>query len=77
MAELAVRSGHKIAVVAALASTLAPTRSLLESIAREACEGVEIVDAPCLDAWPLFEAGDEGGFHRAIADHIETLDPFF
>lgn len=77
MAELAVRSGRKIAVVAALASTLTPTRSLLESAAREADASVELVDAPCLDAWAFFEAGDERGFHRRIADHIETLDPSF
>lgn len=77
MAELAVRSGHKIAVVAVLESTLTPTRSLLESAAREAGETVEIVDAPCLNAWTLLEAGDEDGFHRSIADHLETLDPSF
>jgi hypothetical protein len=74
MAERAVRSGQRIAIVAALASTLAPTRTLLESLAREAELSVELVDAPCLDAWPLYEAGDEVGFHRRVASHVETLD---
>jgi hypothetical protein len=77
MAELAVRSGQKIAIVAALASTLAPTRALLESVAREARVNVELVDLPCLDAWALFQAGDHGAFHRRIARHLETLDTSF
>ena len=77
MAELAVRSGGKIALVAALASTLTPTRSLLEAVAREAGASVEIVDAPCLDAWALFAAGDDRGFQRRVAEHLEQLDPSF
>lgn len=77
MAELAVRSGHKIAIVAALESTLTPTRRLLEATAREACTNVEMVDVPCLDAWAFFEGDDEGEFHRRIAAHLETLDPSF
>jgi len=75
MAELAVRGGRKIAIVAALASTLAPTRALLESAARESRVDVEVVDEPCLDAWALYEAGDFGGFHRRVARHVEALDP--
>ncbi len=77
MAELAVRSGKKIAIVAALASTLTPTRALLEAVAREAGLGVEIVDVPCLDAWAYFEQGDRDEFHRRIAQHVEALDPSF
>jgi hypothetical protein len=77
MVELAVRSGKKIAIVAALASTLTPTRVLLESVARERGLSVEIVDVPCLDAWTSFEQGDQKEFHRRIAQHVEALDPSF
>lgn len=66
MAELAVRSGRKIAIIAALASTLAPTRALLESVAREARVNVELVDVPCLDAWALFQAGDHVHFTAVL-----------
>ncbi len=77
MAELAVRSGKKIAIVAALASTLTPTRALLESVARDTRLSVEIVDVPCLDAWESFEQGHRREFHRRIAQHVEALDPSF
>ncbi|MBA3807872.1 MAG: hypothetical protein H0X28_05705 [Solirubrobacterales bacterium] len=77
MAEVAVRSAHNIALVAALASTLTPTRNLLQAVAQEANTTVRIVDAPCLDAWASFEAGDEPAFHHRIAAHIDSLDPSF
>jgi Asp/Glu/hydantoin racemase len=64
--------GGRIAVVAAVAATLPPTVALLR-----ACAGgaeVEIVAAPCLDAWSLFEAGDQRGYLDRIAAHVRTLD---
>jgi hypothetical protein len=74
MAEAAVRAGRRIALVAALESTLRPSRALLEDAAVAAGRQVEIVDAPCLDAWMLFEGGDLVAFHRHVAAHIESLD---
>ncbi|MEV4642487.1 aspartate/glutamate racemase family protein [Actinoplanes sp. NPDC049548] len=71
MAEAAAAAGRRIAVVATVASTLAPTRELLTSCA---APGTEIVEALCADAWPLFEAGDLDGYARSIADHARTLD---
>jgi hypothetical protein len=45
-------------VAAALESTLAPTRALFEACAAAAGTGATVVDAPCVEAWPLFERGD-------------------
>jgi Asp/Glu/hydantoin racemase len=72
MAEAAVAAGGRIAVVATVESTLAPTRSLLLECAAGA--PVEIVDAPCLDAWALFAAGDLEGYARRVAAHCRGLD---
>jgi hypothetical protein len=75
MAELAVRSGSHIGVVAALQSTLAPTRSLLLDAAREAETEVTLVDGTCLGARRCFEAGDMESYHRAVAACVDALDP--
>lgn len=72
MAEAAVAAGGRIAVVASVESTLAPTRLLLLECAAGA--PVEIVDAPCLDAWALFAAGDLEGYARRVAAHCRGLD---
>lgn len=69
MAEAAVAGGGRIAVVGTTESTLAPTRDLLLECAADA----DVVTAPCLDAWALFEAGDQDGYRRAIAAHVRTL----
>jgi Asp/Glu/hydantoin racemase len=70
MAEAAVAIGGRIAVVATVASTLAPTRDLLLECAPDA----DVRPAPCLDAWALFEAGDQDGYRQAVAAHVRTLD---
>lgn len=73
MAEAAVAQGSRIALVAALTSTLGPTRTLLEQAA--AVQGFEpdVVDAPCLDAWELFERGDIDGYLAQLADHVREI----
>ncbi|UQU64380.1 aspartate/glutamate racemase family protein [Couchioplanes caeruleus] len=71
MAEAAVAAGARIGVVASTASTLGPTCELLASCARP---GTEIVEAPCLDAWPLFLASDFDGYAHRVAEHARTLD---
>jgi hypothetical protein len=73
MAERAVARGGRVAVVAAVESTLAPTRALLEECARVAGTDPVIVEAPCPDAWPLFEAGDQEGYLGRIAEHVRGL----
>jgi Asp/Glu/hydantoin racemase len=70
MAEAAVAIGGRIAVVATVASTLAPTRDLLLE-----CDPDAVVElAPCLEAWACFEAGDLEGYRQAVAAHVRTLD---
>jgi hypothetical protein len=75
MAELAVRSGSRIAVVAALESTVAPTRALLHEVAHAANQKITLVDAPCFDAWSRFEQGDIEGYHHDIARCVDALNP--
>lgn len=74
MAEQAVAGGSRIAVVAALASTMAPTRDLLQETADGAGRAVSIVDAPCLAAWSHFEAGELDRYFATLAAHLEGLD---
>jgi hypothetical protein len=74
MAELAVRSGSRIGVVAALESTLSPTCALLYAAASAARKEVTLLDVPCFDVWARFEAGDIEGYHRDIAACVDALD---
>lgn len=74
MAELAVRSGSRIGVVVALASTLSPTRAMLYDAAVAAGKEITLIDAPCFDAWRRFEQGDVAGYHREIAGCVDALD---
>jgi hypothetical protein len=66
MADAAVRSGRRIAILAALASTLAPTRELLADSARAAGADPEFRDVLVADAWACLEAGDRDAFLDAI-----------
>ncbi len=75
MAELAVRGGSRIGVVAALESTLPPTRALLYDAAVGAGKQITLIDAPCFDAWGRFEQGDIEGYHRDVAGCVDALDP--
>jgi Asp/Glu/hydantoin racemase len=62
LAVAAVAAGRRIAVVAALESTLAPTTGLLESVAAHTGAAVTITPVLCADAWTRFEAGDQEGY---------------
>lgn len=66
MATRAVASGTRIAVIAALESTLAPTEALLreEATRNGATVTIELVTAT--GAWERFEAGDQRGYLDAI-----------
>jgi Asp/Glu/hydantoin racemase len=74
MAAIAVRLARRIAVVAAVESTIAPTLSLLHEEAGLAGTDVEIDSLPCFSAWPMFENGDLDGYHRLIAAHVDAVD---
>ena len=73
MAALAVATGRRIGIVAAVASTLAPTRSLLAQEAAAQQLDVELLDMPCLDAWEHFESGDHDGYVTAVTAHVDAM----
>ncbi|MFI8338858.1 aspartate/glutamate racemase family protein [Streptomyces sp. NPDC085639] len=66
MAAAAVRAGGRIAVLAALESTLAPTRELLAEEAGE--RSVSIRTHLVAGAWECFEAGDTAGYLARVAE---------
>ncbi len=70
MAERAVALGPRILLVAAVASTLAPTRALLLDAAAHAGKTVQLSELLCDTAWRHFELGDQAGYLAAIAERI-------
>lgn len=68
MAERAVALGDNILVVAALASTLAPTRDLILEAAKAAGKTVQVSELVCEGSWAKFEQGDTEAYWQAIAD---------
>ncbi len=77
MAAAAVASGNRIAVVAALESTLGPTAELLHDESVHVGRAPRITLMPCLAAWDRWENGDIDGYHRTIAEHVDALDEPF
>ncbi|MEI5132099.1 aspartate/glutamate racemase family protein [Streptomyces libani] len=67
MAAAAVASGPRIAVLAALESTLAPTEDLIVQEAQRAGREVRVRTVLVPDAWERFESGDTEGYLSAIA----------
>jgi hypothetical protein len=67
MAERAVALGTRIVVVAALATTFAPTRVLLLNVARHMGKPIEVIEVVSSTAWTAFEAGDQARYLREIA----------
>ncbi len=74
LAREAVAKGSKIALVAALASTLEPTRALLEDEAARAGKQITLTMSVCEDAWSHFERGDEDAYLRAVAAHVDVVE---
>lgn len=75
LARAALTQGSRIAIVAALASTLAPTRQLLEEEAERAERDVTLELSLAEGAWQHFEAGDEAAYLRVIAEHVDAVAP--
>lgn len=73
MAEKAVQSGPRILVMAAVASTLAPTEALILEAASRAGVSVAISRRVVEDAWPLFEQGDFNAYLERIAHALENV----
>jgi len=73
MAERAVAAGSRIAVIAAVESTVAPAIALFEDVAAQTSQtlGLEVCLVP--GAWELFESGDLTGYHDAVARAVEAV----
>lgn len=75
MARLAVDAGSRIGVVAAVESTLLPTRELLEDEATRVGVAPTITEVFVPEAWVSFEAGDTAAYLSAIADAARSVAP--
>ena len=75
MAEEAVKAGRQghVLILAALESTLEPTRALLLDAARTLGQSVTLQTRLCQGAWALFEAGDVSGYIQCITDEFSAL----
>ncbi|MFE9934172.1 aspartate/glutamate racemase family protein [Streptomyces sp. NPDC005533] len=76
MAAAAVRTGARIAVLAALESTLAPTAALLAEEAGEQGAGgrrVSVRTHLVAGAWERFEAGDTAGYLARVAAAADAV----
>jgi hypothetical protein len=67
MAERAVTLGKRIVVVAALATTLEPTRQLLLTVAEAQGKQIDVIDVVSPTAWAAFEAGNTTQYLHDIA----------
>ena len=75
MMERALDHGSRIAVAAALPSTLGPTRDLLLRVAQARGQEVHARDILVEEAWAFLERGDQGGYWRAIAEKLREAAP--
>ncbi|MFJ3725622.1 aspartate/glutamate racemase family protein [Streptomyces sp. NPDC090045] len=73
MAAAAVRTGARIAVLAALESTLAPTAELLAEEAEAGERRVSVRTHLVAGAWERFEAGDTGGYLARVAAAADAV----
>ncbi len=71
LAEHAVRSGPRIAVIATVESTLAPTTALLQATAGEFGLAVEIDAFLCAGGLEMYLAGDIAGHNACIVEAAE------
>jgi Asp/Glu/hydantoin racemase len=70
MMERALDHGTRIAVAAALKSTVGPTRDLLERVAQQRGVAVQVREIVVEGAWPSFEKGDRETYWRIIAEAL-------
>ncbi|MEU9579099.1 aspartate/glutamate racemase family protein [Streptomyces chilikensis] len=73
MAAAAVAAGRRIAVVAAVESTLGPSAALVRDEAARAGGPVEVRALLVEGAWARFEAGDTEGYLRAVAGFVDGI----
>ncbi|MEV8592509.1 aspartate/glutamate racemase family protein [Streptomyces sp. NPDC052012] len=73
MAAVAVGTGRRIVVLAALESTLRPTAALIDEEAGRAGRPAEVRTLLVDEAWDLFAVGDNAGYVRRIADAADAV----
>ena len=73
MAAKAVQLGRRIIVAATLASTLQPTRTLIQDEADKQGKIIELIEVLCEGAWAKFEQGDRAGYVAAIAQRLRDV----
>ena len=73
MAEKAVACGSRIAVVAALASTIAPTIALLREVADSQGGALRLSEYVCGEAWTHFEASETDRYLQSIVSTIDAI----
>lgn len=76
MADQAVKSSQRILVVAAVESTLEPTRALLDESLIKAGANPEISLQLIEGAWPLFEAGRLDEYYECIENYIKQQEGY-
>ena len=72
MADEAVRLGPLVLVAAALQSTLAPTRELVEDSAAKLGRHVRVTVFTVPGAWEHFERGEVSEYHAVVAEAVRT-----
>ena len=70
MAREAVARGRRVAVVATLASTLRPTRTVVAETARREGREIEVTATLVEGAYATLMAGDQGGHDDRVADAL-------
>lgn len=73
MAGAAVAAGPRVTVLAALESTLRPTVALIEEEADRAGRTVRVRTVLVDGAWARFDAGDDAGYVRRVADAADAV----
>ena len=73
MADLAVKTGKRIGVIATLQTTLQPTADLVERRAKLANKEIELKAALCEGVFDALMAGDAAKHDRLVADALKQL----
>jgi Asp/Glu/hydantoin racemase len=73
MADIAVRTGKRIGVIATLSTTLEPTSDLVRRRALVAGKEIELVPVLCEGAFDALMAGDAATHDAKVGDALKTL----
>ena len=73
MANEAVRLGQRILLVAALESSLTPSKELIEDSARTLAKSPDLTLLHIEEAWGFFERGEDNAYLECIAQRLERI----